>query len=440
MQEEQLAELSCLREQAAQERAEHLSASIELQILRGEIQRMSAELSTTKMYQSRFGELKRSVAELETALAREKAEKERHVQELSMGDGKALDAANLTIQQLQVQLEELLHDRDRLQKESNRLSNSISISDQRVKGALLDHVTLHQRLHNAEDELAGSKAYINKLLRDLEQSRGAKARNDDLTRRVNELTRDINSRDAALADARSEAAAARRQKAELAAAETHVHSLENRMAQLSIEVERGLIAMEQLDGYREQLRTKTKENRELTLQIHSLESQFKDAQASRQRHDALTDELHDYKIKVEKIPDLVAEVARLRGSSRASVKALTEQDKTLAAMKEKVRKLETDCNRLQADNRSMMDLEGKLREANAEIQRLMSMAGEVTALREEVKTVEDERRNVEAQYKKMKRLVRQDALKGEGSTGTHNKGEGQGASSSPVHFESNQER
>jgi len=70
----------------------------------------------------------------------------------------------------------------------------------------------------------------------------------------------------------------------------------------------------------------------------------------------------------------------------------------------------------------------------------MSMAGEVTALREEVKTVEDERRNVEAQYKKMKRLVRQDALKGEGSTGTHNKGEGQGASSSPVHFENNQER
>jgi hypothetical protein len=39
----------------------------------------------------------------------------------------------------------------------------------------------------------------------------------------------------------------------------------------------------------------------------------------------LLDELQEYKIKIEKLPILLAEVARLRGSSRAAVKALTEQ-------------------------------------------------------------------------------------------------------------------
>jgi small-conductance mechanosensitive channel len=106
----------------------------------------------------------------------------------------------------------------------------------------------------------------------------------------------------------------------------------------------------------------------------------------------LLDELQEYKIKIEKLPILLAEVARLRGSSRAAVKALTEQvhglnlvfveqpitrhsaqDKIITDLKARVKKLEREATRLQGDNRSLMDVEHKLKEANAEIAKLMTV-------------------------------------------------------------------
>lgn len=41
-------------------------------------------------------------------------------------------------------------------------------------------------------------------------------------------------------------------------------------------------------------------------------------------------ELQECKAKSEKIPGLLSEISRLRGSSRASIKALAEQDKMLS--------------------------------------------------------------------------------------------------------------
>jgi small-conductance mechanosensitive channel len=87
----------------------------------------------------------------------------------------------------------------------------------------------------------------------------------------------------------------------------------------------------------------------------------------------LLEELQEYKIKIEKLPILLAEVARLRGSSRAAVKALTEQDKIITDLKGRVKKLEREATRLQGDNRSLMDVEHKLKEANAEIAKLMTV-------------------------------------------------------------------
>ena len=88
----------------------------------------------------------------------------------------------------------------------------------------------------------------------------------------------------------------------------------------------------------------------------------------------ITDELQECKIKIEKLPILLAEVARLRGSSRAAVKALNEQDKIIADLKTRVKVLERESNKLRADNRSMQDIEMKLKEANAEIARLMTVS------------------------------------------------------------------
>jgi len=64
-------------------------------------------------------------------------------------------------------------------------------------------------------------------------------------------------------------------KAELVSADNAIVSLENKLSEMTLEAEKGSIAVEQLDNYREQVRLKIKENRELSLNIHSLESRLK---------------------------------------------------------------------------------------------------------------------------------------------------------------------
>ena len=105
--------------------------------------------------------------------------------------------------------------------------------------------------------------------------------------------------------------------------------------------------------------------------MHQLQIKYQD----------LCHELNDCKIKVERIPHLLTEVARLRGSSRASMKALSEQDKQIADLRNAIKLMERDNNRLRTDNRSMQDVEHKLRDANIEIARLMTMASEVSSLK-----------------------------------------------------------
>lgn len=91
------------------------------------------------------------------------------------------------------------------------------------------------------------------------------------------------------------------------------------------------------------------------------------------RFQELSSELADSKVKVDKIPGLLAEIARLRGSSRASIKALMEQDKLISTMKNRLKLLEKDNALLKHENQSLLDLEMKVKEANQEIKRLMNI-------------------------------------------------------------------
>lgn len=89
-----------------------------------------------------------------------------------------------------------------------------------------------------------------------------------------------------------------------------IESLENKLGDLNVEVERGAVALSQLDNYREQIRLKTKENRDLQLHSQGLVTQLKNVPYLQTKLTEMSDELQDYKMRAEKIPGLLAEVAR----------------------------------------------------------------------------------------------------------------------------------
>jgi DNA repair exonuclease SbcCD ATPase subunit len=297
-------------------------------------------------------------------------------------------------------------------KENKRLKNSLQLAEERVKSALHDQMTLHNQIQGLEDEIGTSKASITKLSRELEDQKNSKGFKEAADKQIADLQKHIQSLIIDVEEAKAGSSVVTKLQSDLLVAESLIQTLENKVDSYVVELEKGAVAIEQLDSLREQLRAKTKENRDMALMIHGLEGQLRDVPYLHNRVNELTDELNESKLKTDKIPGLLSEIARLRGSSRASVKALVEQDKSLAHMKEKLKLTEADNMQLKKDNRTMQELENKLKETTAENKRLLSIAAEVSSLKVGIKQQEEEKKTIIDQNKKIKNMMRKASIIG----------------------------
>jgi len=407
-QEEEIASCRMALDQSDLSRNEFIALNVELQILRDKHQRQTKDAGQLKLLQLKNLELSKHVQELEEQLEDFKSRRGKDADGKS--DGKKVHELKLRVQQLSNQSDLQIAEIERLQKEIQRLKSAVVVSEQRTRGSLQDQMALHHQLHQLEEENMTAKANIIKISTELHDHKTSRDAREESDRRIIELQRELQKRDMELAESREEANMATKYQMELLSAEKTIESLEIRVSDLLMELEKGAVALLQLDKYREQLRLKNKENRDMSLHIHGLENQLKEVPYLQSRHSELQRELEDSKFKVEQLPGLLSEQARLRGSSRAAVKALMEQDKVLAQLKAKTVQLERENAVLKNDNRSMQDIEVKLKEANQEIKRLMNMVTEVHSLKKGLKTAEDEKKSIEGQQKKMRKFIRQSIL------------------------------
>lgn len=438
-QDEKLIEFKTNSEQAEIARNEFTSLTVELQILREKVQRHAKNEGQLNMLHVRNQELSRHVKELEELLGGGGDGKSRRGKDSaeSKSESKKLHELRTLNQQLEMHKAAQAAESERLQKENQRLKAAMTISEQRVKGALQDQMTLHHQLQQLEEDNMSAKATITKLTREMEDHKISRGHREDADRRISELQREIHKRDVELAEAREDASQALKYQSELSAAEKTIEHLEMSVGEMSVELEKGSVAMLQLDSYREQLRLKTKENRDMSLHIHGLENQLKDVPYLQTRYTEVQEELEDCKMKIEKLPGLLSEQARLRGSSRASVKALQEHDKTLSHYKNRVKQLERETAILKNDNRAMQEVELKLKESNNEIKRLLTLIAEgnnpnkppgpaavpvagLSGLRVS-SAAEEEKKKVassnDGQYRKMRSRIRQ-SIAASGATGS----------------------
>ena len=319
-------------------------------------------------------------------------------------DSSAIDTINKNHQK---EVEELELINSKLTKDTQRLQVAIKQSEQRTKAALQDQLTLRQRLNKAEEGLSSANAFVTKLLGDIEIEKNQRTDRDELDLKVQELQRALVAKETELTEARELCAATRKLKLELQRAEEYAHSLNEKIHEVSAESEKFLIDIEQLDRCREDLRQKTNEARDMSLQLHSLEAELKEVKQFQAKHKLMEQELNELRIKAEKFPPLIVEIVRLRSSSRAISKTLQEQDKSIITMREKSKSMETEVTRLKAEIRTLRDVESKLKEANVEIKRLQAMVAEMGALKIGAKNAEEERKSLENQFQKLRKHVRQ---------------------------------
>jgi hypothetical protein len=172
-------------------------------------------------------------------------------------------------------------------------------------------MVIKNQLNESQDDLAANKAFSTKLLHDLDREGSIiitilvllslfyyllhsgllQLQNEELARKVLELQIELQKLKSKTVDYNSETNNSKNYINELSAAEKKIDELENRVGELTIAVEKGYVASEQLEIFREQLRVKSKESSEYALLLQSMDLKVKDKEQIKVTNKELSHEL-----------------------------------------------------------------------------------------------------------------------------------------------------
>lgn len=421
---EKLAEYSLQIEQMRKERDEAVSLAVEVQVLREKNFRLTAEEQAIFNLQQKNSELNKTVSELTRSLKdttdmylkHHHEENARSANRPSGGnsnvDTATGDSQSKAVHKLNVQLQELIAQRDKLIKDNQRVALAAKQSDQRMKAVLQDHISLRQKLNKAEDDLMASKTVISNLLGEIDHERNLRSDRDMLVKKSQELHMEVVELRGVVLESKDAVVQLIKAKEDITRAEDQISLLEERLADITKQAELSNIGQDQLDNLRAVVAEKSKENRELVLQCRALERRLQELQGLETRHSDVLDELNDYKFKVDQIPPLLAELARLKGSYRAMTRTMHEQDKMLSAARARATELEAENARLKAQNRVIDDLKNKLAFAEIDSKRYLEQTKEIPGLKAELKKWQEDFRGLDSSHRKIKKIMRQAAIVG----------------------------
>jgi aspartate oxidase len=173
-----------------------------------------------------------------------------------------------------------------------------------------------------------------------------------------------------LLESRAEAVQAAKLREELNLSETRIAKLIAAASEAEIEGESRLTSKQEIDELRATLQLKIREIRELTINLRSMERKAGEVKTIQARLEACQEEVNRYKVKVEQCAPMLAEVARLRGSARAAVRSLQEQDKMILTLEESNKQFRSKVADLSDRISRYENLDVKLHEAEVECSRL----------------------------------------------------------------------
>jgi predicted RNase H-like nuclease (RuvC/YqgF family) len=189
-----------------------------------------------------------------------------------------------------------------------------------------------------------------------------------------------------LLEARAEAVQVGKLREELTICESRVAKLMAAASEAEVEGEGRLSSKQEVDELRAALQAKTRENRDLTISVRSLERKASEVKSIQSRLEACQEEVNRYKVRVEQSAPMLAEVARLRGASRAAVRSLQEQDKIIATLEENNKLLRAKVTELTDRTKTFENMEVALHESEAECSRLSDIVStDIPLLKEKLK-------------------------------------------------------
>ena len=347
------------------DKTKHMSTEIELQMSREELKRLQVENINAKVWSRALDHCQIQLKEKDNDLKKRGREIAELRQKLEGGDNQVQQLEENF--KLKTQLESLNHDKDRVDKENRRLEKGFKNANEKLSGKLHEVHKLQKLLHASEDELEESKAQIQRLFRTIVDMKTQTAQMEELRRRLELLKGQVEEKDKELSSTRGVVELANALKRETTLNDEHIFKLEDDLSELRIQVDLAEPLRKNFEDERNKLRQASKEINELKTAKHELLFQLHDLKQVEERNAQLTLDLQEFKAKVDKLPGLVGDVAKLRASSRASVHALKEQDKLFEQVKRERGRLEKENERLKLDLDRCKNCEILLKEKEEEL-------------------------------------------------------------------------
>lgn len=331
-------------------------------------------------------ELGRRVKQLERELMETQEERDfGKVDSFQVGAG-GMTVSEEQVMKLKDEIADLRSANSRLLKEQQHRGIAAKHAEQRLKMCLQDNLALHQKLNRVEEELNSSRTEVSDLLGQIEHQRDIEEERLQVARKLHSTEMLVTELRGNLLEARAEAVQAGKLREELTICESRVAKLMTAASEAEVEGEGRLSSKQEVEELRAALQQKTRENRDLTISVRSLERKASEVKAVHSRLEACQDEVNRYKVRVEQSAPMLAEVARLRGASRAAVRSLQEQDKIIATLEENNKLLRTKVTELTERTKNMENMEVTLQDSEAECTRLSEIvSNDIPILKEKLK-------------------------------------------------------
>jgi hypothetical protein len=277
----EMAQLTLLKEEVEYERNHMMHVHVEMQLLRDKGSRVDEAEHGVIVMKGKMLELQRKVFELEQALkdalfAKDAAE--------SDAERNRPDELLVNIKSLQRQLRESVHQKNKFQRENQRLVLSTKQSEQRFSTMIQENVNLRTELNGFKDDLNASTVFLAAMQKKVEQERVLRSDREVLMERVRDLQRTCAMKDADLAESAEDSKQARKLKADLESLEDINRDLQDRMRLLESENERGQTSVDQMDEYRKLFRRKDAEMREMQVKLYKQEAIIQEFKYSESRY------------------------------------------------------------------------------------------------------------------------------------------------------------
>lgn len=396
--------------------AEHgdLSERAELQMLREKVVKMTHMERSLSNYQRKCSELDKILFRLERENHKIKDDLKIALNNaLIEPDGKVsnsqMDEEKVLLLKSEISDLKLLN--QRLQMEQQVCLSNSKQAQEKLKIALTDNLALNQKILKMEEELDHYKNEVLDLKVLTSRQRVLEEQKFHLSHSIGKLELNIGELKNSLLEAREEASMAQKLRDDLIASDNKVLDLQEKfnLATSTIESMKGMV--NETEELRKILKERTLENRELNATIRAHARKDIEIKALTSRLEQYQQEINTYKTKVEQCAPMIAELARLRGASRAAVVSLQENDKVIASLQEKCLKDEKTIQELVMKLKAYEGIELKLYDVEADNSKMLeAIHHEIPLLKAQNHQINEEKKQIEIQYRQIKKVQRQTAI------------------------------